>query len=30
LLPKLTEAGFTDTEINQLLVSNPARAFRIR
>ena len=30
LLPKLTEAGFTVDEINQLLATNPARAFGTR
>ncbi|HLT93206.1 MAG TPA: hypothetical protein VKZ56_01535 [Membranihabitans sp.] len=30
LLPKLTEAGFTVDEINQLLATNPAKAFGTR
>jgi len=29
LIPELTEAGFSEEEINQLLVKNPASAFRI-
>src|SRR6056297_973219 len=29
LIPELTEAGFSEVEINQLLVTNPASAFRI-
>jgi phosphotriesterase-related protein len=30
LIPELTEAGFSEQEIDQLLVKNPASAFRIR